>query len=102
MQLITIKESFDVEKLTRVTLLLTKVTMVFLPVSLITGYFSTQLVGTASYTLQEYWITIAVAVVLSCGALFVFGVYSGNVQTLPFWRGLWEVTKRTGHRFHRY
>merc|ERR1711933_463585 len=38
--LIAMKESVDMERLTRVTLLLTKATILFLPVSLMSAYFS--------------------------------------------------------------
>lgn len=97
LQLITIKESLDVEKLTRITLLLTKLTCVFLPVSLMTAYFSVPL-SDVVYDLQSYWISFAVTMFLSLGALFVFGVFSGTVQMLPFWRDLWGSTKDAGTR----
>ncbi|PIG83512.1 ankyrin repeat-containing protein [Aspergillus arachidicola] len=41
--LIALKDSQAVEKLTRITILLAKVTILFLPVSLMTAYFSTEL-----------------------------------------------------------
>lgn len=40
--LIAIKESYSVERLTWVTLLLAKITILFTPVTLMTGYFSIQ------------------------------------------------------------
>ena len=91
--LIAIKESLDVERLTRITLLLTKVTIIFLPVSLMTAYFSVNLVN-AVYTVKEYWISFAVIMFLSWAMLFVFGVFSGSVQTITFWRELRKGLKR--------
>lgn len=93
--LIAIKESLDVEKLTRITLLLTKVTIIVLPVSLMTAYFSVPLAGTL-YGVKEYWITFAVTLFLSWTALFVFGVFSGSVQTITFWRELWQGSQSVG------
>ncbi|CAK3961583.1 hypothetical protein AC579_9000 [Lecanosticta acicola] len=85
--LIAIKQSLDVDKLTRITLLLTKATFLFLPTSLMTSYFSTQLIGVA-YSVQTYWITFAVMLALSWMGLFMFGVSSGNVQTMEVMRGI--------------
>lgn len=93
-QLIAIKESFDVEKLTRITLLLTKVTVIFLPVSFMTSYFSVPLVNML-YTVKDYWISFAVVFLLSWTALFVFGVFSGTMQTTDVFRVLWSRLKRT-------
>ncbi|KAK1915647.1 hypothetical protein P3342_003457 [Pyrenophora teres f. teres] len=44
--LIAIKESNSVERLTWVTLLLAKITILFTPVTLLTGYFSIQFKNT--------------------------------------------------------
>lgn len=93
--LIAMKESLDMERLTRVTLLITKATILFLPVSLMSAYFSVQLRGT-DYTVQEYWIGFAVILFLSWMALFVFGVFSGSVQTLAWFRGVLKAVKATG------
>ena len=97
-QLIAIKESLDVEKLTRITLLLTKVSIIFLPVSLVTAYFSAPLANMV-YTVQDYWISFAVTFSLSWMALFVFGVFSGSVQTVTFWRTLWDGIQGAGRWF---
>ena len=86
-QLIAIKESLDVEKLTRTTLLLTKFTMLFLPISFMTSYFSVPL-RNMLYSVTQYWISFSVTLLLSVTALFVFGVVSGSVQTGGAWRAV--------------
>ena len=96
-QLIAIKESLDVERLTRITLLLTKVTIIFLPVSFMTSYFSVPL-HDMLYTVKEYWTSFAIIFALSWTALFVFGVFSGSVQTVEVWRSLWQGLKTGGRR----
>ncbi|KAJ5549581.1 hypothetical protein N7513_006815 [Penicillium frequentans] len=53
--LIALKDSQAVEKLTRITILLAKATMLFLPVSLMTAYFSTELQGVKGAI--QRWIT---------------------------------------------
>ncbi|KAK5168012.1 uncharacterized protein LTR77_006579 [Saxophila tyrrhenica] len=93
--LIAIKESLDVERLTRLTLLLTKITMIFLPVSLMIGYFSVQLSG-VEYGLKEFWVSFAVVLFLSGGALFLFGLVSGTVQTFEAFRAVGRGMKRSG------
>ena len=93
--LIAIKESLDVERLTRITLLLTKATILFLPVSLLMAYFSIPL-REAEYGVGQFWVAFAVVFVLSWMALFAFGVFSGSVQTVDFWKGLWRGMRRLG------
>ena len=93
--LIAIKESLDVEKLTRVTLLLTKATILFLPVSLMSAYFSIGLRSTG-YTVTEYWTSFATILFCSFIALFVFGVSSGSVQTAVFFEGMWHGMRGAG------
>nr|POE49305.1 hypothetical protein CFP56_32455 [Quercus suber] len=78
--LIAIKESLDVEKLTRITLFLTKATFLFLPVSLVIGYFSIDLVG-IEYTVAQFWTAASIMLVLSFTALSVFGLWSGSMQS---------------------
>jgi hypothetical protein len=94
-RLIAIKESLDVEKLTRITLLLMKFTILFLPISFLTSYFSVPLEG-LSYGAREYWISFVVTLGLSWAALFVFGVVSGSVQTFSVFKALWKALKRMG------
>ncbi|KAE9987389.1 hypothetical protein EG327_003835 [Venturia inaequalis] len=77
--LIAIKESYSVERLTRVTLVLAKVTMLFMPVSLMTGYFSSQLTD-ATFSVKSYWISFAVVLFTSIFGLIVFDVFSATSE----------------------
>lgn len=85
----------DVDRLTRVTLLLTKATILFLPVSLMTGYFSMQLVG-VEYSVQTYWLSFVICFFLSWLALFLFGLFNGTVQTVEVIKQMWRGMKRVG------
>ncbi|KAI9779114.1 MAG: hypothetical protein M1816_003737 [Peltula sp. TS41687] len=78
--LIAMKESQAVEHLTRITILLAKLTIVFLPVSLMTGYFSTALTD-VQFTNKTYWICFSVIMILSLILLIVFGMVSGTVES---------------------
>lgn len=89
--LISIRESDAVERLTRITILLAKVTILFLPVSLMTAYFSTQLEDNTTFTIQTYWISFAVIFALSWLGLWVFGKISGTVETAMVYRPLNQV-----------
>ncbi|KAK7615485.1 hypothetical protein JOL62DRAFT_7767 [Phyllosticta paracitricarpa] len=77
--LIAIKESLSVERLTRVTLLLAKATLLFMPVSLMAAYFSCQFDGVV-FTPKQFWIAFAVVVVVSALALLAFSVVSGTME----------------------
>ena len=92
-QLIAIKESNDVERLSKTALLLTKFTILFLPLSFVTSYFSVPLQGMV-YGVREYWISFAVTLLLSWVALFVFGVVNGSVQTFSVFRATGRALKR--------
>lgn len=85
--LIALKDSQAVEKLTRVTILLAKVTILFLPVSLMTGYFSTELKEVKGvYTVNEYWVSFGVIMFLSIVLLVMFGMASGTVEGKTIYR----------------
>ncbi|KAI2791363.1 hypothetical protein POX_c04221 [Penicillium oxalicum] len=87
--LIALKDSQAVEKLTRITILLAKATMLFLPVSLMTGYFSTELQGVKNgYTQAQYWVAFAVIFVLTVLALTIFGFASDTVEGKTIYRSL--------------
>lgn len=61
--------------------------MLFLPVSLMTSYFSVQIQELEGvYTVKTYWVTFAVVMVLSFVALFMFSRVLVGVGTV--------VTKR--------
>ena len=83
------------EKLTRVALLLTRITSLFIPVSLVIGYFSIPF-GEIVYTADQFWAASAVTLVISWIALLFFGLYSGTAQTSAFFLSLWRGSKRAG------
>ncbi|KAJ5588563.1 hypothetical protein N7537_011241 [Penicillium hordei] len=79
--LIALKDSQAVEKLTRITILLAKATILFLPVSLMSAYFSTELIGVKNgYTKAQYWVSFAVIFVTTILLLTVFGYASDTVE----------------------
>ncbi|KAJ5651689.1 hypothetical protein N7507_009115 [Penicillium longicatenatum] len=87
--LIALKDSQAVEKLTRITILLAKATMLFLPVSLMTAYFSTELQGVkGGYTKADYWVSFAVIFFLTLVLLTVFGFASNTVEGKTIYRSL--------------
>ncbi len=77
--LIAIKESYSVERLTWVTLLLAKITILFTPVTLMTGYYSIQFKDVA-FTTNSYWVVFGVVFGLSLGLLFLFSFFSGTFE----------------------
>ncbi|KAL4809474.1 hypothetical protein BDV18DRAFT_132146 [Aspergillus unguis] len=90
--LIALKDSQAVEKLTRITILLAKVTILFLPVSLMTGYFSTELAGVKGvYTKVQYWVAFAVIMVLSIVLLVFFGWISDTVEGSTIYRSMFRT-----------
>ena len=101
MNLITMKESDAVERLTRITILLAKATLLFLPVSLMTAYFSTELEN-EKFTVQSYWISFAVIFFLSFVSLLLFGKVSGTVEGKMVYRSvgrvMWDAIKITVRR----
>lgn len=87
--LIALKESSYVERLTRITILLAKVTILFLPVSLMSAYFAIPLAEVGEeYTVATYWVTFAVVFALSLVLLVVFGKLSGTQEGKPIYRSL--------------
>ncbi|RAH72805.1 uncharacterized protein BO66DRAFT_317022 [Aspergillus aculeatinus CBS 121060] len=89
--LIALKDSQAVEKLTRITILLAKVTILFLPVSLMTGYFSTELQNVkGEYTITQYWTSFGVIMFLSFVSLVFFGYVSDTVEGRPIYESLFQ------------
>jgi hypothetical protein len=72
-----------VERLTRTTILLAKVTIVFLPISLATSYFSMQLPALQHTSLMTYWVTFVVVGFVTIALLISFeslgAHYSGRL-----------------------
>jgi len=88
--LISIKESNSVERLTRTTILLAKATILFLPVSLMTTYFQTPLVK-EEYTVKDYWISFTVVFVISFLVILGYGRLSGTVEGNMVYRPIEKV-----------
>ncbi|KAJ5493979.1 hypothetical protein N7463_010066 [Penicillium fimorum] len=87
--LIALKDSQAVEKLTRITILLAKATILFLPVSLMSAYFSTELIGVKNgYTKTDYWVSFAVIFVASILLLTVFGYASDTMEGRTIYRSM--------------
>jgi hypothetical protein len=95
--MIAIKESLSVERLTQVTLLLAKVTLMFMPVSLLTAYFSCQF-GDYQFSYKAYWKWFAGVMVASILALATFSLISGTSEgkiiTKPMSRRLLDLSGR--------
>lgn len=94
-QLIANNQSRDVDRLTRVALLISKATILFLPVSFMTAYFSID-TGVA-YTTKTYWIAFIVVLFLSWVVLFGFGVMSGTMERWTFFPPLRRAVARFRH-----
>jgi len=87
--LIALKEAQAVEKLTRITILLAKATILFLPVSLMTGYFSVQIQDIQGvYTIKTYWLCFLVISVLTLILLVCFGKASNTLEGETIYRSV--------------
>ena len=87
--MIALKDSQAVERLTRITILLAKGTILFLPISLMSQYFSIQIPDIAAHlSLRAYWIAFAVLMVLSIGLLSIFGYLSDTVEGKTMYRSV--------------
>ena len=89
--LITIKESSYIERLTRITILLAKISLLFIPVTFMSSYFTIPFVET-EYTPSAYWIAFAVIISLSFVGIIIFGQLSGTQEGKPIYRSLTQVT----------
>jgi len=77
------KDSEATAKLTSAGTLLAKLSVLFLPVSLMTSYFSIQIPEVQSYTATTYWATFAVIMSLSFVIVFFLGRWLiGATETL--------------------
>ncbi|KAK2777054.1 hypothetical protein FQN52_003237 [Onygenales sp. PD_12] len=87
--LIALKDSQAVERLTRTTILLAKATILFLPVSLMTGYFSTEIKELEGvYTVKQYWVAFAVIMVISAIVLALYGRVTDTVEGKTIYRSI--------------
>lgn len=99
--LLSLKNALSVETLTRTTMLLAKVTILFLPVSLMTAYFSLQMEEIDQlYSLKTYWGCFGVVGVLTVGMMVVFGMVSWRVKGRIKYEGMWRMglTRLAGKR----
>lgn len=63
--------------------------MLFMPVSLMTAYFSTQIEDLQGiYTSRTYWVSFGVILFLTIVALVIFGVASDTVEGKTIYRSL--------------
>jgi hypothetical protein len=87
------KEALTVERLTEVTLLLAEVTILFMPVSLLTAYFSCQFTD-ANFHVAAFWKWFAgvftTSVLALVGFSFIAGTKEGKIITKPLTRRLME------------
>jgi Mg2+ and Co2+ transporter CorA len=94
--LVALKESQAVERLTRTTILLAKATILFLPVSLMTGYFSIQLHEIdEKYSLKTYWLSFLVVTILSILFLLVFNMTAQALEGKTVYRSITRTIGRT-------
>lgn len=89
--LISLKEAHTVEKLTRMTILLAKVTIVFLPLSLATAYFSMQLKAIEKYNVETFWITFLIVAVLTIAFLATFEFFASRYSGKLMYRSLTKI-----------
>ncbi|KAL9083263.1 MAG: hypothetical protein Q9159_005874 [Coniocarpon cinnabarinum] len=87
--LIAVKEAASMERLTRVTTLLSKATILFLPVSLLSAYFGIEWGDPAGETVTAYWIAFAVIFTITFALLIVFGAVSKTLEGAVLYQSLW-------------
>jgi hypothetical protein len=87
------KEALTVERLTEVTLLLAEVTILFMPVSLLTAYFSCQFTD-ADFRQPAFWKWFAgvfcMSIVALVGFSFLAGTKEGKIITKPLTKRIME------------
>jgi Mg2+ and Co2+ transporter CorA len=95
--LIAIKESFSVERLTRVTLILANITILFTPVTLMTGYYSIQFKNN-EFEIVGYWKMFGIIFGISIFCLVLFSVMTGmfehKIITKAWTRAFYDVGRR--------
>lgn len=96
--LIALKQAQTVERLTRTTVLLAKVTIIFLPISVATSYFSMQIKGIESMSTETYWLTFLVVTVVTIIFLVGFEWLSARNMGNLVYTGL---TRRLLDEIHR-
>lgn len=67
-------------------------TILFMPVSLMTAIFSTNVKGLEdAYNSTTYWVSFAVVMFLSFIFIVIFGKLSGTLEGKPIYRSLTET-----------
>ncbi|THW92398.1 hypothetical protein D6D15_03169 [Aureobasidium pullulans] len=89
--LVALKESQAVEKLTRTTIFLAKATVLFLPVSLLTSYFSIQVINNTGSNLKTYWLSFLVVGLLTILLLSVTGFVNSKALGGTVYRSLTKI-----------
>lgn len=82
----------QIDRLTRAAFLISKITILFLPVSFMTSYFGLPLAGSA-YTVKTYWAAFAIVLVASWLVLVGFGAVSGTLESWKWFPGLVRSVK---------
>lgn len=96
------RQSEAVEKLTRITILLAKVTILFMPVSLMTGYFSVNIEELEGlYTATTYWVSFVVIIGLSFAFLVAFGVISQTLEGAMVYSSITQAARTVVKRMYR-
>ena len=100
--LISLKQSTTVELLTRVTIWFAGFTFVFLPLTLVTGYFSMQLSDVnGKYSQRTFWGSGGVAVAITLMVLYTVGKSTNTLEFGALWRGVRKVWFSWLQRRHR-
>ncbi|KAF8538530.1 hypothetical protein BDD12DRAFT_841972 [Trichophaea hybrida] len=90
--LISLKQSTTVELLTRVTIWFAGFTFVFLPLTLVTGYFSMQFKSiTDKYTERTFWGAGGVAVTITFLILYTVGKSTRTIEFGIMWKSIKKV-----------
>ena len=95
--LIAIKESLSVERLTKVTLFLANITILFTPVTLMTGYYSIQFKDN-EFKMKSYWKVFGAIFAASLVLLLLFsvitGTFEGKMITRTWTRAFYDVSRK--------
>lgn len=92
--LIAVKEAGSMERLTRVTTLLSKATILFLPISLLSAYFDIAWGDPEGETIRAYWACFAVIFAVTFVLLVLFGAMSKTLEGEVLYQPLWRVGAR--------
>jgi len=103
--LVNLKNATSIERLTRTTILLAKVTILFLPVSLMTGYFGVSLEAVSRlYSVKTYWASFAIVGALTTLLLLSLDLanskVSGKLDYQSLTTKLLRRVKRKGSELH--